>query len=97
MRLAVCHYLWYLSVRRQSSLTALVRLPEMSATGSALVSFPPVFLLGCQVGECFCWGSVLRKEVRLLVGLRGGGGGRWLFLGDVRGRDMGWAWGGAKQ
>ena len=26
-----------------------------------------------------------------------GGGGRWLVLGGVMGRDMGWAWGGAKQ
>ena len=29
----------------------------------------------------------------------GGGGGRWLVLGGVRGRDMDWVWGGcgAKQ
>ena len=36
-----------------------------------------------------CWELVFQKEVRLLVGLSGGGGG-W-FWGGVRGRDMGWA------
>ena len=48
-----------------------------------------------------CWGLVLWKEVRLLVGLSGGGGGGgwWLVLGGIRGRGMGWAYGGcgAKQ
>ena len=44
-----------------------------------------------------CWGLVLWEEVRLLVGLSGGGGG--LVLGGIRGRGMGWAYGGcgAKQ
>ena len=34
-----------------------------------------------------CWKLVLRKEVRLLMGLRLRG--RWLVLGRVRGRDVG--------
>ena len=34
-----------------------------------------------------CWKLVLRKEVRLWMGLRLGG--RWLVLGGVRGRDVG--------
>ena len=36
-----------------------------------------------------CWGLVLWKEVGLLVGLSGGGGG-W-YWGGVRGRGMDWA------
>ena len=37
-------------------------------------------------------GASVRKEVRLLMGLSGVGGG-----GGVRDRDMDWVWGGAKQ
>ena len=36
-----------------------------------------------------CWGLVLCEEVRLLVGLSGGGG--WLVLGEITGRGMDWA------
>ena len=39
-----------------------------------------------------CWGLALWEEVRLLVGLSGGGGG--LVLGGITGRGLGWASGG---
>ena len=41
---------------------------------------------------------MLQGEVRLVVGLSGrwggGGVGEWLGLGGVRGKGVGWAWGG---